>query len=112
MSAQDHIGENSFPTPKTLVEAVKVFSDEDAALRFMVTLRWGGFDKVKCPRCKSARVRFIATRRVWECREDHDAKRFSLKTGTVMEESPMKLGTWLIGMWLEANAKNSISSYE
>jgi transposase-like protein len=112
MNAHDRIDANDLPSPQTLVEAVKVFSDEDTALRFMVALRWGGLDKVTCPRCKSARVRFISTRRVWECREDHDSKRFSVKTGTVMEESPLKLGVWLIGIWLEANAKNSISSYE
>jgi len=99
-------------TPQTLVEAVRLFGDESVALRFMVGLRWGGMDKVCCPRCGSVRVRFIATRRVWECREQHPAKRFSVKTNTVMEESPLPLGTWLVGMWLEANAKNSISSYE
>jgi hypothetical protein len=98
--------------PTTLVEAVRLFSDEDMALKFMVGLRWGGFDNVCCPRCGSTRVRFISTRRVWECREDHPSKRFSIKTNTVMEESPLPLGTWLVGIWLEANAKDSISSYE
>lgn len=100
------------PNPKTLVQAVRAFADEDTALRFMVSLRWGNFANVCCPRCGSVRVRFISTRRVWECREDHASKRFSIKTNTVMEESPLSLGTWLVGMWLEANAKNSISSYE
>jgi transposase-like protein len=96
--------------PETLIEAVRLFADEDVALRFMVSLRW--FEKVFCPRCGSERVRFIGTRRVWECRETHPQKRFSIKTGTVMEESPLLLGHWLVAMWLEANAKNSISSYE
>ncbi len=97
-------------TPKTLMEAVKLFADQDASLQFMVNLRWP--NGVCCPRCGSIRVRFISTRRVWECREDHKAKRFSIKTGTIMEDSPLPLDKWLIGMWLEANAKNSISSYE
>src|ERR671912_94983 len=91
--------------PKTLMEAVKMFADQDVALQFMVNIRWP--EVVCCPRCGSTRVRFISTRRVWECREDHKAKRFSVKTGTIMEESPLKLGTWLVGIWLEANAKNS-----
>jgi transposase-like protein len=103
---------NELPAPKTLMEAVRVFGDEDVALRFMVGLRWGGMDKVCCPRCGSARVRFISTRRQWECREDHKQARFSIKTNTIMEDSPLPLGTWLVGIWLEANAKNSISSYE
>jgi len=101
---------NTQAVPKTLVEAVKVFSDPTVALTFMVALRWP--DGVRCPHCQSTRVRFIATRSVWECREDHPCKRFSIKTGTIMEESPLSLDKWLIGMWLEANAKNSISSYE
>jgi transposase-like protein len=96
--------------PETLVEAVKLFSDEDTALKYMVALRWP--EQVACPRCGSVRVRFIHTRRVWECRENHPCKRFSIKTGTIMEESPLQLGTWLVAIWLEANAKNSISSYE
>ena len=105
-----HINTNEMAHPETLVEAVKMFADEDAALRFMVSLRWP--EKVCCPRCGSERVRFIGTRRVWECRETHPCKRFSIKTGTVMEDSPLPLSVWLIGIWLEANAKNSISSYE
>src|SRR5438067_13662271 len=98
-------------SPETLIEAVRVFSNQDTALRFMVALRWPD-GNVCCPRCGSLRVRFIGTRRVWECRETHPAKRFSIKTDTVMEESPLSLGTWLVGIWLEANAKNSVSSYE
>src|SRR6266566_1657420 len=101
---------NPQANPKTLTEAVKLFADQDVALQFMVNIRWPM--GVCCPRCGSTRVRFISTRRVWECREDHKAKRFSVETGTIMEDSPLPLDKWLIAMWLEANAKNSISSYE
>ena len=96
------------------MEAVRIFANEDVALNFMAGLRFGGMDKVCCPRCGSARVRFIRTRRQWECRETHvgQPQRFSIKTNTIMEDSPLPLGTWLIAIWLEANAKNSISSYE
>jgi Transposase zinc-ribbon domain/ISXO2-like transposase domain len=110
MNVKNNKTEENLPQPATLMEAMKAFADEDTALRFMVSLRWP--DGVRCPRCGSARVRFISTRRVWECRETHKAKRFSIKTGTIMEESPLSLDKWLIGIWLEANAKNSISSYE
>jgi hypothetical protein len=106
MNAND----SKLPNPKALVEAVRMFADENVALRFMVALRWPA--GVCCPRCGSLRVRFISTRRVWECREKHPAKRFSIKTGTIMEDSPLGLDKWLVGIWLEANAKNSISSYE
>src|SRR5687768_3594537 len=110
MNANDCHARQPIPQPETLVQAVRLFGNEDVALQFMVSLRWP--ERVCCPRCGSLRVRYISTRRVWECRENHPCARFSIKTGTVMEDSPLPLGTWLIGIWLEANAKNSISSYE
>ena len=103
--------DKNIANPETLIEAFHVFSDQDTALRFMTELRWPG-GEVCCPRCGSVRVRFISTRRVWECRETHEARRFSIKTGTIMAESPLGLDKWLVGMWLAANCKNSISSYE
>ncbi|HZL38127.1 MAG TPA: IS1595 family transposase [Tepidisphaeraceae bacterium] len=111
MSGKNNNNASELPNPQTLMEAVRVFADQDIALRCMSALRWP-FGHVCCPRCGSERVRFIGTRRVWECREDHPCKRFSIKTGTVMEDSPLPLDTWLCGFWLEANAKNGISSYE
>jgi len=102
--------ENQPAGPETLVEAVRMFADQGTALRFMVALRWP--NGVCCPQCGSTRVRFISTRRIWECRESHPCRRFSIKTGTIMEDSPLPLDKWLIGIWLEANAKNSVSSYE
>ena len=109
MSAK-HNNANEMTNPETLVEAVRMFADEKVAFSFMKALCWPG--EVCCPRCGSARVRFIQTRLQWECREDHEAKRFTLKTRTIMEDSPLPLSTWLVAIWLEANAKNSISSYE
>jgi transposase-like protein len=98
-------------TPKSLQEAIKFFADPDNAHRFMVGIRWPD-GHVCCPSCGSLRVRYIQTRRQWECREQHPKRRFSLKTGTIMEESPLPLEKWLAALWLEVNCKNSISSYE
>jgi transposase-like protein len=111
MNAKDTTNVDNLPMPTTLIEAVRVFADQDVALRFMTAIRWPD-GVVHCPRCGSDRVRFIGTRRVWECRENHPCRRFSIKTGSVMEESPLSLDKWLVGIWLEVNAKNSISSYE
>jgi transposase-like protein len=100
--------ENEFPT--SLKQATEYFSDPDAALKFAVEMRWP--DGVKCPRCGSVHVSFTAKRRVWTCEDCPNRRQFSFKVGTIMEDSPISLDKWLIGIWLVASAKNGISSYE
>jgi hypothetical protein len=96
--------------PETLQEAIRYFSDPDTCLAFMVELRWP--DGVSCPTCGTKPVRFIATRRLWECTEKHPRRQISVKVGTILEDSPIGLDKWFAAMWLIANAKNGISSYE
>jgi len=97
--------------PETLHDAIKYFADEDRALDFMKSIRWPD-GIVKCPRCGSKDVSFLATRRIWKCKAAHEKQQFSVKVGTVLEDSPIALDKWLCAFWLIANAKNGISSYE
>lgn len=94
--------------PETLIEAVSYFADEQRALDFVVSMRWA--NGVTCMHCESKEVTFLATRKIWKCKGCR--KQFSAKTGTVLEDSPIKLDKWLCAFWLIANAKNGISSYE
>jgi transposase-like protein len=94
--------------PKTLLQAVKYFSDPDTALGCMVAIRWP--DGITCPRCNSEKHSFVKTRRIWICAGCK--KHFSVKIGTIMEDSPIGLDKWLSAIWLIVNAKNGISSYE
>ena len=94
--------------PKTLIQAVKYFSNPDTALGCMVAIRWP--DGITCPRCESDRHSFVKTRRIWICLGCK--KHFSVKIGTIMEDSPIGLDKWLTAIWLIVNAKNGISSYE
>jgi len=96
--------------PRTLVEAVRYFADPDVALKHMIDLRWP--DGVYCPTCGRTDVRFIPTRRVWECKEKHAKRQFSAKVGTIFEDSPLPLDKWFVAIWMVANSKNGISSYE
>jgi len=96
--------------PETLQEAVKYFATDDNALSFMVALRWP--DGVSCPTCGSNAVRYIESRRVWQCAHKHARKQFSVKVGTIFEDSPIKLETWFCAMWMLSNCKNGVSSYE
>ncbi len=96
--------------PVTLVESIKYFSDPDVCLDFVVKLRWA--NGVTCPTCGSTDVRFIKTRRIWECKVQHPKRQFSVKVGTIFEDSPIELDKWLAAIWMIANAKNGVSSYE
>src|SRR6266567_904219 len=95
--------------PTTLQEAIVYFSNPDNCLDYLVARRWA--DGVICPTCGSKDVRFT-TRRMWECRNIHPRRQFSIKIGTVLEDSPIGLDKWLMAMWMIANCKNGISSYE
>ncbi len=95
-------------TPKSLIDAVTFFDNPDNALRYMVSKRWP--TGVTCPYCEASNPMFLATRRIWKCRSCR--KQFSVKVGTIFEDSPLPLGKWLTASWLIANGKNGVSSYE
>src|SRR5438876_10060701 len=76
----------------------------------MVEARWP--KGVACPTCGAPDPRFISTRRLWECRMKHPRRQFSVKVGTIFEDSPLGLDKWLPALWMLANCKNGISSYE
>ena len=97
--------------PQTLIEAIRYFSDPDVCLDFMARLRWPNGEAV-CPTCGRTDVRFISTRRIWECKAKHAKRQFSIKVGTIFEDSPIGLDKWLAAIWMIANDKNGVSSYE
>ncbi len=97
--------------PQTLLGAIRYFANPDVCQGFMVSLRWPD-GKVTCPTCGRDDVRYIATRRIWECKDKHAKRQFSVKVGTIFEDSPIPLDKWLATIWMIANAKNGVSSYE
>lgn len=101
--------------PKTLQEAIIYFSHKDNCRDYLVARRWP--NGVTCPRCGSENVTEQPKYNRWQCSSHHaniDDKRrqFTLKTGTIFEDSPIGLDKWLAVMWLVVNCKNGISSYE
>ncbi len=102
---------NTNDTPKTLLEAVKFFSDFEHCRKFMVEARWPD-GIVRCPTCNSDHVTYLQNARVWKCYGKHERPKFSLKVGTIFEDSAIPLEKWLPTVWLLANCKNGISSYE
>jgi transposase-like protein len=102
---------NAITEPNTLQQAVIHFADPDNCVAYMVAKRWPD-GVVKCPTCGRDDAKYIAKRRVWQCKSRHPKCQFSVKVGTVMEDSPIGLDKWLMAMWLLANCKNGVSSYE
>lgn len=96
--------------PKTLQEAILYFADEQRCLEFLSDLRWP--DGPACPHCGSQRVSFLERQRRFQCSTRHAHRQFSVKVGTIFEDSPLPLSKWLPAIWLIGNAKNGISSYE
>jgi transposase-like protein len=96
--------------PTTLQKAILFFADPTNCREYLVARRWP--DGVTCPRCGSKNVLFLENYNRWHCRDKHAAPQFTLKTGTIMEDSPIGLDKWMMAMWQIVNSKNGISSYE
>ena len=94
--------------PDTLTEAIRFFTDLDVCLAFVAKLRWP--NGITCPRCNAAEPSFLSTRKLWKCKGCK--KQFSVKVGTIFEDSPIGLDKWLPALWMVVNCKNGISSYE
>ncbi len=94
--------------PETLIEAISHFSNEDIAHDYVVNMRWP--DGPRCPYCTSEKVGYVSSRRKFQCKTCR--KQFSVKSGTIFEDSPLKLGQWIAAIWLICSCKNGVSSYE
>ena len=100
-------------TPKTLLEAVNYFSTDAVCVKFLEQYRFAESDgKPVCPKCGSLNVCALTCRPAYRCREKGCKKGFSLKTGSIMEDSPLPITKWVPAMWFILNHKNGVSSYE
>ena len=97
--------------PLTLMEAVLFFSNEQNCHDLLVSVRWPD-GIIDCPHCKSERVHWLKNQKRWKCSTNHPRRQFSIRTGTIFEESRLPLSKWFVALWLIVNAKNGISSWE
>ena len=96
---------------KTLQQAIQYFADFDNCRQFMISVRWAD-GIVRCPYCGSEKLTYLAKARLYRCYGDHAKQKFSLKVGTVFEDSPISLDKWLLAVWMLVNCRNGVSSYE
>jgi len=94
---------------KTLQQAIRYFGDEQVCIDTVAALRWAD-GKPTCPACGHQDHYYLKTQKRWKCKECY--KQFSVKVGTIFEDSPISLDKWLTGLWMLVNCKNGISSYE
>src|SRR5437868_12397624 len=97
--------------PNSLQQAIIFFSNPDNCIDYLAIRRWPD-GKVTCPTCGCETVKFSENRRTWTCAKHHSKREFSIKVGTVMEDSAIPLDKWMTATWLVTNCKNGISSYE
>lgn len=96
--------------PQTLQEAIIYFSNPDNCLEYMVAHRWP--EGVECPTCGRKDVSYLANQKKWQCKSGHAKRQFTAKIGTIFEDSPLGLETWLPAVWIITTAKNGVSSCE
>ena len=96
--------------PRTLQGAIIYFANPDNCVAYLVARRWP--NGVACPTCGRKDAAFVPSRRLWQCKTRHPKSQFSIKVGTIFEDSAVPLDKWLTTMWMLANCKNGISSYE
>jgi len=94
--------------PNTLQQAIRYFSDEQVCIDTIAKMRWP--EGPICPACKGTEHYYLKTQKRWKCKKC--SKQFSVKLGTICEDSPISLDKWLIALWMLVNCKNGISSYE
>jgi transposase-like protein len=94
--------------PKTLLEAIQYFSDERICINAVAEMRWP--NGVACPHCEAKEPYWLDTQKRWKCRKCR--KQFSVKAGSIFEDSPISLQKWLPTLWMLVNCKNGVSSHE
>jgi transposase-like protein len=102
------VDRNTFP--KTLQAAIQYYSDEMRCITFLANVRWPD-GKAVCPNCgDKENSYFLVNQKRWKCRSCKN--QFSVKVGTIFEDSPISLTKWFPAVWLICGAKNGISSCE
>ena len=97
--------------PETLIDAVRYYADRKTCFETMLSVKWPD-GKIVCPKCHGELIGKIESRSMLQCKLKVCRKQFSVKVGTIFEDSPIGLDRWFVAVWCIANAKNGISSHE
>ena len=92
------------------MEAIPQFQDQLYSLSVFAWLRWP--EGIKCIHCGAEDPGFLSTRQIWKCRDPRCRKQFSARRDTLLEDSPILIGDWLAVLWMVANQRGGVSSYD
>lgn len=92
----------------SLLAFFKQYPDEEAAVKYFENLRWA--DGIKCPHCGSVHISKCSHPMPYRCKECR--KHFSVRVGTILEDSKLPLQKWLLAIYVLTNAKKGVSSIQ
>lgn len=91
---------------KSLFDLLKVIPDEQSAIEHFTSIRWG--NGAFCPLCGSTKVYHFSDKRTHKCGDCR--KRFSIKVGTIFQDTKIPMQKWLMAIWLITSHKKGIAS--
>ncbi|HMI05240.1 MAG TPA: IS1595 family transposase [Pedobacter sp.] len=94
---------------KSVIQLLDHFREEQTCIDYLTSQRWGGV--VTCPHCGSAKKAYV-TNRGYKCSDKDCHKKFSVTTGTIFENTKIKLRVWFAAMYLCTGHKKGISSLQ
>lgn len=92
----------------SLLAFFKQYPDEEASVKYFENLRWA--DGIKCPHCGSIHISKCSHPMPCRCKECR--KHFSVRVGTILEDSKLPLQKWLLAIYVLTNAKKGVSSVQ
>ena len=90
----------------SLMQLMDAFADEQACIDHLTAIRWK--DGAFCPYCSATTIYHFSDRRTHKCGECR--QRFSIKVGTIFEDTKLPLRKWFIAIWMVTSHTKGIAS--
>lgn len=92
--------------PEIVYQAARIFSNPRKCEEILYKARWPG--GLVCPTCGGPRISSISTRNTLRCKDCR--RQFSMKQGTLFEDSPLELGLWLLCLFAILYSPNKLTA--
>lgn len=96
---------------KSKTELVRYYADEEKCKQLLALQRWGSATESACPHCGNFGKNYI-TSRGYKCRAKECGKKFTVISGTIFENTKIKLNLWFEAIFVITAHKKGISSHQ